>query len=97
MNILPIFLRSLLVTSILCFTAPFVLITGVRVAFELGSYLPLIDNVAQIGSEQIRVFLATFGNGQPFEGLIIISLTCSTVGTLFDTYAFYRDQFLRGS
>jgi len=39
-------------------------------------------------------FLAVFGTGSPLEGVLVIGMTCSIVGALFDTYAFYRYQSL---
>lgn len=95
MSIFPNFLRSLLLTSVLSFTAPLLLVGGVWVSLFLLGYIPLLEAIAQTGSEQILNFLAIFGNGCPLEGILVIGCTCGFVGALFDTYAFYRYQTLR--
>lgn len=96
MSILPTFLRSLLLTIILSFIAPLLLVGGGLVSLSLINYLPGLQGIGQAIVEQILQFLATFGSGSPFRGIIVISCTCSFVGALFDTYAFYRYQNLRG-
>lgn len=95
MSILPNFLRSLLLTSVLSFVAPILLLGGVLVSLSLIGYIPGLEGSTQLITEQILQFLATFGSGNPFQGLVVIGLTCSLVGALFDTYAFYRYQGLR--
>ena len=95
MSILPNFLRSLMLTILLSFVAPIFLFGGVLVSLCLIGYIPGIERVAQVIAEQILQFLATFGRRNPFQGLVVIALTCSFVGALFDTYAFYRYQSLR--
>jgi len=89
MSILP-FLRSLLLTSVFSFVAPIVLVGGDQ--FVLNRLYSLEGKSI---AEQILQFLATFGSGNSFRGLVVIGLTCSLVGVLFDTYAFYRYQSLR--
>lgn len=96
MCILPNFLRSLLLTIVLSFIAPLLLVGGTMVSLSLIGYLPGPEGIAEAMPVQILQFLATFGSGNPLRGLIVISLTCSLVGALFDTYAFYRYQSLRG-
>ena len=96
MCILPNFLRSLLLTIVLSFIAPLLLVGGTIVSVSLIGYLPGPEGIAEAIAEQILQFLATFGSGNPLRGLVVISLTCSLVGALFDTYAFYRYQTLRG-
>ena len=58
------------------------------------SCVPGLDSVGQAGTTQILQFLATFGSGCPFQGVMTIGSACSIVGALFDTYAFYRYQSL---
>ncbi|WP_421658264.1 hypothetical protein [Leptothermofonsia sp. ETS-13] len=96
MMTLPTFLRSLLLTGALSFAAPIVLIGTVLISFYVVGQVPFIDAFSQAGVTQILNFLAVFGNGDAVEGMLIIGLTCSLVGALFDTYAFYRHQNLRG-
>lgn len=94
MSILPNFLRSLALTILLSFVAPIVLIT-VLIATSSGiSYIPGLETIGQTGTTQLLSFLAVFGSGCPLQGVMVIGLTCSLVGALFDTYAFYRYQSL---
>lgn len=95
MSILPNFLRSLLLTSFLSFSAPVLLVGGMLASLCLLSYIPGIEIIGQSGVESVCQFLTTFGNGNPIEGVVVIGLTCALVGGLFDTYAFYRHQTLR--
>lgn len=85
-------LRSLLLTSFFSFTAPTLLLGGLLISLFLLCYVPSLKGIGQLSIEQVLSFLAVFGNGQPFEGLLIIGLTCSLVGTLFDAYVFYQQQ-----
>jgi hypothetical protein len=96
MSILPNFLRSLLLTIIFSFVAPMLLVGGGLVGVFVLSYIPGWQTTGQAIVAQLVQFLATFGSGNPFRGLVVISMTCSLVGALFDTYAFYRYQNLRG-
>ena len=95
MSILPNFLRSVLLTIVLSFVAPMLLFGGVLVSLSLSGHIPGLTAIAQSVARQILHFLATFGSGNSFRGLIVIGITCSLVGALFDTYAFYRYQSLR--
>jgi hypothetical protein len=91
------FFRSLVLTTLLSFTAPVLLIGTALVGLSLVGRIPAIEPIAQAGASQILGFLAVFGSGDAVEGLLIIGLTCGVVGALFDTYAYYRHQNLRGS
>jgi len=95
MSILPSYLRSLLLTIIFSFITPMLLVGGVLFSISLLSYIPGWQAMAEATDEQILQFLATFGSRSPFRGLVVIGLTCSLVGALFDTYAFYHYQHLR--
>lgn len=86
MSILPDFLRSLLLTSILSFVTPIVLIGVGWTSLALISYLPSLQTIGQSGIAQIWDFLATFGDGHPWQGCLVIGVTCSLVGAMFDTY-----------
>ncbi len=96
MSILSNFLRSLLLSIILSFVAPMLLVGVLVASTSLIGYIPGMQGIASAIANQILQFLATFGSDSPFQGLLVISLTCSLVGGLFDTYAFYRYQNLRG-
>ncbi|MGK7905254.1 MAG: hypothetical protein AB4352_28365 [Hormoscilla sp.] len=97
MSSLPVFIRSLLLTTVLSFVAPQVLISGIMLSIFLSGYLPGMAGISQAGATIVWNFLATFGSGCPMEGLVVIGLVCSFVGALFDTYAFYRNQILHGN
>jgi len=91
------FLRSLILTSVLSFIAPILLVGAILIGFSLISNIPFVETIAQTGVSHILRFLAVFGSGDALEGIFIIGLTCGVVGALFDTYAFYRHQNFRGS
>lgn len=96
MSFLPSFLRSLLLTIVLSFVAPVLLVGGALLSLSLFTHIPGLQGIAQAIAEQILQFLATFGSGSSFQGLVVIGLTCGVVGALFDAYAFYyRYQILR--
>lgn len=87
MSILPHLIRSLLLAITFSFIAPLLLIAMGLITFALMSHLPLIQSSGEFGCNQMLKFLATFGNGHPLQGCLVIALTCSLVGGLFDTYA----------
>ncbi len=89
------FLRSLLLTIIFSFVAPLFLIGGLLSIIFLLGYLPGLQAVTLWIANHILQFLTIFGSGAPLRGIFVISLTCSFVGALFDTYAYYRYQILR--
>ncbi|MEW6490985.1 MAG: hypothetical protein AB1589_00325 [Cyanobacteriota bacterium] len=94
MSILPNYLRSLVLTVLLCFVAPIVVVTVLLAALGIMAYIPGFEPFGQAGNLQILNFLAVFGSGCPLQGVTTIGCTCSLVGALFDTYAFYRFQSL---
>lgn len=94
MSILPNFLRSLALTVFLCFVAPFAVVAVFLAAIVGIGYVPGFETAGQAGINQLSQFLAVFGSGCPFEGILVIGLTCGLVGALFDTYSFYRYQML---
>lgn len=96
MNSFPHVLRSLLLTSLLSFAVPTLTLAGGLVIAEAIAHLPGLTNLGQAAVKQLLQFLATFGSGHPLQGAVVIGLTCSLVGVLFDAYALYRYQNLRG-
>ena len=96
MSLLPNFLRSLLLAIVFSFVAPMLLIGGGLLSVSLVGLIPGLQATGQAIIEQLLQFLAVFGNGSCLRGVVVIGLTCSVVGALFDTYAFYRYQNLRG-
>lgn len=90
------FIRSLLITIIFAFISPLLIVGGVLLFIVLSGYLPGLEAASQGIMISILQFLATFGGGNSLDGLVVIASTFSLVGILFDTYAFYRYQILRG-
>ncbi|MBI1240615.1 hypothetical protein [Umezakia ovalisporum] len=95
MTVFTNFLRSLLLTMFFSFITPMFLIGGLLFLLALMGHFPALQGGTDATSTGIMHFLFIFGSGNPFRGLVIISLTCSFVGALFDTYAYYRCQILR--
>jgi hypothetical protein len=87
MSIFPHLIRSLLLAITFSFIAPLLLIAMGLITFVFMSHLPLIESLGEFGCNQMLKFLATFGSGHPVQGCLVIALTCSLVGGLFDTYA----------
>ncbi len=91
-----LFLGSILVTIAFSFTVPVLLIGLIVVGSAIAANLPWVTVAGQVTLEQVLMVLATFGNGSAVEGAIVIGLTCSLVGALFDTYNLYY-RHLRNS
>jgi hypothetical protein len=83
------FFRSILVTVAFSFAVPVLLIGLVIISLSILSTLPWVTAIGQGAITQVLMVLSTFGSGNPVEGAIVIGLTCSLVGVLFDTYNFY--------
>ncbi|NET58540.1 MAG: hypothetical protein F6K47_21025 [Symploca sp. SIO2E6] len=92
MSILPSFLRSLVLTTLLSFLTPILLVTALLTAISVITYVPGLKTIGSTGNTHLLDFLAAFGSGSPLEGILVIALTCSLVGALFDTYAFYHHR-----
>ncbi|MBD2357058.1 hypothetical protein H6G41_20925 [Tolypothrix sp. FACHB-123] len=95
MTIFTHFLRSLLLTAIFSFLVPMFLVGGFLLMLPVIGYLPGLQALTEAIASQIIYFLGIFGTDSPLRGLIVISLTFSFVGALFDVYAYYRCQILR--
>ncbi|MEA5506434.1 hypothetical protein VB735_25655 [Halotia wernerae UHCC 0503] len=95
MTLLTNFLRSLVLTIIFSFAAPMFLVGSVLLLLPLMGHVPILQGVTEASANRILHFLSVFGSGTALRGLLVISLTCSFVGGLFDTYAYYRCQILR--
>jgi hypothetical protein len=89
------YFRSLVLTCLLSFLAPLVLVGGAIAFFLLLGFLPGLDAVGQAGDRMMMFFLATFGNGNAWEGMIVIGCACAVVGAMLDTYSFYRHYSFR--
>lgn len=95
MSILPSFRPSLVLTIVFSFIAPIVLVAGVLGGLAIVSFIPGLETTSAAISSTVAQFLATFGSGSSWKGIAIVSLACSFVGGLFDSYTFYRYQKLR--
>lgn len=95
MSLASSYLRSLILTSIFSFIAPLLLVGGAIAGLVLLGLVPWLEGLSQMGLEQIKTFLQTFGNGNALEGSLVIGCACALVGGLFDTYIFYRQRSFR--
>lgn len=95
MNTLSNLFRSLLLTTLLSFVTPIILVGGILLALSIVTYVPGFGLFGQICEIQILEFLAVFGTGCPVQGILTIGFTCGIVGGLFDLFNFYRYQTLR--
>ncbi len=91
------FLRSLILASILSFLIPVGFLSLLLTGLFLVGQLPLLQASSQAALHQFLQFLATFGNGDTLEGLLVIGIVGSFVGVLFDTFVFYQQQYLHKS
>jgi hypothetical protein len=88
------FLRSLILASILSFLMPVGFLSLLLTGLFLSGQLPFLQTPSQAALHQFLQFLATFGNGDAVEGLLVIGIVGSFVGVLFDTFVLYQQQYL---
>ncbi|MCC0177521.1 hypothetical protein I4641_11080 [Waterburya agarophytonicola K14] len=86
---------SLLLAALASFAAPVVLIGCAIGFFGIIGYIPGFWEVSNQTTSYILDFLAVFGNGKPFQGIITLGITLCVVGILLDLVNFYRYQSLR--
>ena len=96
MSSLSNFLCSLLLTTLVSFAAPIILVGTMLATLSVASYIPGLTFLGQTGATQILEFLAVFGSSYPVQGILTIGFACGLVGGLFDMYNFYCYQNLRG-
>lgn len=89
-------LISLVLTSGICFLFPAMMLTLVLGALTLGSWSPLAA-ISTLGKDRLVNFLATFGAGDVWQGVVSICLTLSIVGGLFEMFAFYKYTYLKST
>ncbi len=86
-------LLSLVLSATVSFVFPMVLVGILLGCCLLASLFPSgIEILGNQSAEMILDFLAVFGNGKPFMGVITLGITSCTVGILFDLFNFYRYQ-----
>jgi hypothetical protein len=84
------YLRSLVITAIMTFLIPLVLLGGILLLLTaLQTLFPRIGAI-----HHLQGFLTILGSGSPRQGVLLVGTVSSLVGMLFDTYAFYRYQGL---
>lgn len=77
------------------FAAPVILIGCILGSFCLMAYVPGFWDLSNQVIGSILQFLATFGDGKPFQGVVTLGITVSIVGVLLDILNFYRYQSLK--
>lgn len=88
------FLSSLLLTLGICFITPAISLGIALGAFTLGTWSPL-STISTVGKDYLVDFLITFGAGDVVNGIVIICLTISIVGGLFEMFTFYKYGYLK--
>jgi hypothetical protein len=95
MRIVPNFFLSLVLTTIISFTAPVVLVASVLGILSIASYLPGLMEFGKQSAIYILEFLAVFGSGKPINGMMTLGLIVSIAGVLLDLLNIYRYQSWR--
>lgn len=86
---------SLLLSALISFGLPVVLISCTLLFLGIIGYIPGFFELSEQGIGSILDFLAVFGNGKSFGGILTLGFTVSIVGILLDILNFYRYQSLR--
>lgn len=87
---------SLVLTLVICFVLPAVGLGVAFAALALGAWSPL-STLSEIGKDCLMNFLITFGAGDSMHGVMIICLTVSIVGGLFELFTFYKHFHLNNA
>ena len=85
---------SLVLTLVICFLLPAAGMGVALGALTLGVWSPL-STISVVGKDYMVDFLITFGAGNMVQGFVIICLTISIVGGLFDMFTFYKYLYLK--
>ncbi|ERN40309.1 hypothetical protein KR51_00032550 [Rubidibacter lacunae KORDI 51-2] len=88
----PQWIKSVLLTVLLSFTVPTTAIALALAAMAGARYVPGFEPAGQAGFWRLEAFLAIFGSGCPFWGLLTIGTTGGFVGGLFGLFNGYRDR-----
>lgn len=79
---------SLLLTAFFSFLTPVVLLSGLWFGlYGLGQIIPPLAAFTDPALAQLQGFLAVFGSGDSWQGILVLGAVGATVGILFDTYA----------
>ncbi len=84
-------LLSIVLSATISFIFPIVLVGILLGSCLIISILPYgLEIFGHQSAAMILGFLAIFGNGKPFMGMMTLGLTSCIVGILFDLFNFYR-------
>jgi hypothetical protein len=83
---------SLILSTLLAFASPILLVGTLLVACLGASFLPGIAWLGEGATAGVVEFLRIFGGGYPLQGMFAIGLTCGMVGGAFDFFNFYLYQ-----
>jgi hypothetical protein len=84
--------RSLTVAVCIGFLLPVLGVSFAIIGLGIATYLPGVDWISQVGLQGLMTVLATFGSGDPLEGLMVIGAAFALVSALFDGYVTYRQR-----
>jgi len=82
------YLFSLVMTGLISFTIPVGLTGSVWLALAVLQRVYGGAGLGQQGLHQLQQVLIILGSGHPWQGLMVMGLTFSSVGILFDTFTF---------
>ncbi|MEM1242309.1 MAG: hypothetical protein AAGI45_20965 [Cyanobacteria bacterium P01_H01_bin.26] len=85
--------NSLVLTLAICFVLPALGLGIALGTLTLGVCSPLAA-ISAVGRDGLLDFLLTFGAGNVGWGIVVICLTLSIVGGLFEVFALYKCQHL---
>ncbi|MBT9313697.1 hypothetical protein [Leptothoe kymatousa] len=85
---------SLALTLVICFMLPAIVVGVAFGALTLGAWSPL-SAISELGRSHLADFLITFGAGNLGHGIVVICLTISIVGGMFEMFTFYKYIYLK--
>jgi hypothetical protein len=74
------------------FLIPIILLTSLWGLLLTLAHIPGVTLLGEVGTLYLLQFLAIFGTGHPWSGIMVISGVATIAGALFDTYAFWSYQ-----
>lgn len=79
---------SLLLSALFSFLTPVLLLGGLWFGlYSFGQLIPPLAGFTGPALNQLQSFLAVFGSGESWQGILVLGAVGATVGILFDTYA----------
>lgn len=82
------FWASLGLSILFSFSIPIVLFTSLWGLLLVVAQFPWTQSLGYICLSAFVPFLATFGTGNPWIGMVVISTVAAIAGAMFDAYAF---------